>query len=234
MPEAQVQDDNVTLGDKNVETSQFDRYKGVKGRTDRIAVLSSTLIRGYRCYEPKKKRSFRAPTNPEVLEAVKKALGPPEQRFGLILFHYTTDESGNLLDAAKCQGKVKTWVISEARYEELSNIHRSWPLLDSDAANPTGAFSVKQQDLQVKCTEEQYQRMTFTPMPEAHWKKKEAWYKALKEKATAAMPKLKLAIGKVMTDLEIMELIGTALPSQTGGTQNAGDIDLSDVLDEVG
>lgn len=231
MTNALPQDDNVSLADKNVETSQFDRYKGVKGRVDRIAVISTKLIRGYRCYHPGKKRSFRAPKSAEVLEAVKKAGILPEQRFGLILFHYLTDDNGNLLDQEKIQGKVKTWVISEARYEELSNIHRSWPLLDLDP-NGNAGFAVKQNDLQIRCTEEQYQRMNFTPMPEAHWKKKEKWYKALKEKADQALPKLKLAIGKEIPDVEIMEIIGAALPSQTGGTQNAGDIDLSDVIDD--
>ena len=217
--------DQVTLGDKNVETSQFDRYKGVKGRTDRIAILSATLIRGYRHYHPGKKRSFRAPSTPEVAKLVTDELGPPEQRFALVLFHYTTDDDGNLIDDSKCQGRVKTWAISEARYEELSGLHRSWPLLD-------GGFGEPQHDLQLKCTEEQYQRMNFTPCPEAHWKKKESWFKALKEKCQLAMPKAKLALGREMNDTEIMEMMGTSLPSQTGSTENSGDVDLSDIMDD--
>jgi len=218
--------DEVTLGDKNVETSQFDRYKGVKGRTDRIAILSTTLIRGYRHYHSGKRRSFRAPSTKEVADMVIAELGPPEQRFALCLFHYTTDESGNLIDPAKCQGRVKTWAISEARYEELSNLHRSWPLLDS-------GFGEKQHDMQLACTEEQYQRMNFTPCPEAHWKLKESWYNALKEKAKTALPKVKMTLGRQMSDVEIMEMMGTAMPSQTGGTENAGDVDLSDITDDL-
>ena len=153
-------------------------------------------------------------------------LGPPEQRFALCLFHYTTDEAGNLIDPTKCQGRVKTWAISEARYEELSNLHRSWPLLDV-------GFEEKQHDMLMACTEEQYQRMNFTPCPEAHWKKKESWYNALKEKEKTAQPKVKMTLGRQMSDIEIMEMMGTALPSQTGGVDNAGDVDLSDIVDDL-
>ncbi|HEC60636.1 MAG TPA: hypothetical protein ENI27_00085 [bacterium] len=216
----------VTLGDKNVETSQFERYKGLKGRTDRVAILSSTLIRGYRHYHPGQRRSFRAPKTPEIAVLVNEELGPPEQRFALTIFHYLTDGDGNLIDVNKCQGRVKTWAISEARYEELSNLHRSWPLLDAGFGEP-------QHDMQLACTEEQYQRINFTPMPEAHWKKKEAWYKALKEKELVAQPKVKMTLGREMSDTEIMEMLGTALPSQTGGVENAGDVDLSDITDDI-
>lgn len=216
--------DQVTFGDKNVETSQFDRYKGRKGMTDRFGILSPTLYRGWRYYHEKTKTSFKAPTNPEVLAACRKAIGEPEQRFGLVLFQYTTDENGNLLDDSKCQGKVKLWAISESRYEEMSNLHRSWPLLDAGFGQP-------QVDLQFKCTEEQYQRGTFVPCPAAHWKSKQAWYDALKQKEAAALPRLKMTLGKSLSDLEIMELIGTVLPSQTGGTDRAGDVDLSDIMD---
>jgi len=216
----------VTLGDKNVETSQYDRYKGVKGRTDRIAILSATLIRGYRHYHPGKSRSFRAPSTPDIAKMVAEELGPPEQRFALCLFHYTTDEKGNLIDPAKCQGRVKTYGISESRYEELSNLHRSWPLLDA-------GYAEGQHDVMLECTEEQYQRMNFVPCPEAHWKKKEAWYKALKEKEELALPKVKMTLGRKMSDTEIMEMMGTTLPSQTGGTENAGDVDLSDITEDL-
>jgi len=219
-------EDQVTLGDKAVETSQFDRYKGTLNRTDRIAIISTTLTRGYRYYMEAKRSSFRAPTNPETLKLVKASLGEPEQRFGLVVFHYLTDEAGNLIDTTKCQGKIKVWSISESRYEELSGLHRTWPLLDS-----AEGFAGKQVDLQIRCTEEKFQRMTFTPCPDAQWKKKEAWYNALKEKEAKARDKLKLTLGKQLTDHEILDLLGTALPSQTGGTQNAGEVDLSDVLD---
>jgi len=223
------QDTEVTLADKNVETSQFDRFKGRKNVTDRIAIVSSKLTRVWRYFHESngKKYVFRAPQDAATLEFTKKELGEPEQRFGLVIFHYLTDEQGNMLDELKCRGKLKTWVISESRYEELSGLHRQWPLLDGGKETP-------QYDLCAKCTEDQFQRMTFTPMKEAHWKKKEKWYSAIKEKMTRATEKLGQALGRKMSDDEIRAILGVSnLPSQTGSTQNAGDIDMSDVMDDL-
>jgi len=216
----------VTLADPTVETSQFVRYKGGKDRTDRIAIISAKLTRAFRYYHAGSRKSFRAPETASMLEKCREVLGEPEQRFGLTIFHYLTTEDGVLVDTKKCQGKVKIWSISEARYEELSSLHRSWPLLDN-------GWGETQVDLQIKCTEEQFQRMQFNPMPDSQWKKKEAWYKALKVKEGKAQPKVQMALGWKLKDAEIMELLGmsSAAPA-TGGLGNVSDIDLSDVLED--
>lgn len=216
--------EHVTFGDSNVETAQYDRYKGVKGRVDRIAIISSKLVRDWSYYHTGSKTTIRQPESREMQELLRKSIGEAEQRFGLVLFQYLTDDAGNLLDDTKCQGKIRTWRISEARYEELSALSKSWPLLD-------GGFEAKQVDLIVRCTEEQYQRMQFTPAPTAHWKTKQSWYDALKSKESKALDKAKQALGKTLTDMEIMTLLGASVPSQTGGTSHASDIDLSDVLE---
>jgi hypothetical protein len=216
--------EEVTFGDKRVEINRFDSYKGRKGVVDRIGILSTNLMRGYR-YVYKNRNMFRPPTTPEILQFVKAQLGEPDQRFAMVLFHYSTDDKGELLDATKCQGKPKLWVISEARYEELGAMHRQWPILDA-------GYGSKQHDILVRCTEEQYQRMTFTPAADAQWKKKESWYQALKAKEASAKDKLKQKIGREMSDTEIMDLLGgSAEGARQGNTDNAGDIDLSDVLD---
>ena len=217
----------VTFGDKRIETAQFDRYKGRKGITDRVSIISSNLMRVWTYfYEGRGQKSmFRAPTDPETLALCREVIGEPDQRFGLVLFHYLTDESGEMIDDTRCRGKIKLWRISEARYEELSNLHRQWPLLD-------GGFGETQSDLMIQCTEEQFQRMTFTPTPGAHWKKKEAWYKALKEREARAQDKLALAMGRKLDTEEIKTLLGVATPGVTGSTDNADDLDLADIMDD--
>jgi len=221
------QEDQVTLGDRRVETSNFDRYKGRKGVTDRVAILSSTLTRAYMYFYEGggKKTMFRAPTNPETRKFVTEAIGEPQQRFGLTLFHYTTLPNGDFPDPTKLQGKLKVWVISESRYEELSTLNKQWPLLD-------GGWGVSQVDLSIKCTEEAFQRMTFTPMPTAHWKTKQAWYEALKAKMAKTKVSLAQSLGRVMKDEEIMALLGVG-GQAPGKTDNAGEIDLSDIVDEA-
>jgi len=228
---APPQEDIVTLGDKKVELSTFDRYKGRKGETDRLGLICGGLPRGYIHYfgQGATGKSFRC-----VSTATEKAiccdkLGAPQQKFGVILFKYVLDpqDASKLLDDTKCQGKIMLWVISESRYEELSNMHKQWPLLDAPED-----FQTKQHDIMVKCTEEQYQKMVFTPVPTAQWKQKEAWYKALKMRLELAKPKLKQAMGKTMTLQEIKELLGAAPAVAPGTTDNVGDIDLGGVLDE--
>jgi len=216
--------EEVTLGDKRVEILSVDRYKGRKNIVDRVGIISSSLIRRLTFFHEgaSKKTTFIAPENPQTLELVKKQLGEPVQKFGLLLFHYVTDDKGALFDDTKLKGKIKAWPISETRYEELSGIHGKWPLMDA-------GFDQKSYDLEIKCTEEQFQRMSFTPCPESHWKKKQEWYKYIKDREPKAREYLLRAIGRKMTDAEILELLGAAIPSQTGGSDRAGDIDISDI-----
>lgn len=220
-----IADDPVTFGDKNVETTQFERYRGVKGRTDRVALLSSKLQRSFSYFVTGTGR-FRVPKDDDLRKMLRDQLGEPLQRFGLTLFHYLTDDAGALIDTEKLKGRVKLWLISEARYEELSGIHRNWPLLDQ-------GFSEKQMDLQIVCSEEKFQRMTFTPFPEAQWKKKEAWYKALHKRELQAQEKVKVALGREFGRQEILDVLGASTAPTQGTADNAGDIDLSDVADDL-
>lgn len=217
----------VGFGDKRIETSQFDRYKGRKGVTDRIAIISTNLVRVWTYfYEGHgQKQMFRAPTDKETLDMCRDVIGEPDQRFGLVLFHYLTDENGEMIDTDRLRGKIKLWRISEARYEELSNLNRQFPLLDNGWGEP-------QSDLVIQCTEEQFQRMTFTPTPSAHWKSKEAWFNALKDRERKAQAKLGLAMGRKLDAEEIKTLLGVATAGVTGSTDNANDLDLGEIMDD--
>jgi len=221
--------DQVGLADKRVETSQYDRYKGRKDNTDRLAFLSTTLqrVRTHFCNANGQRNIFQCLSTKEKRAVCCEVLGEPGQRFGMVVFRYATDEHGELTDSAKCQGKLLYWAVSESRYEELSSIHRSWPLLDAGKRE-------KQYDLTIKCTEESWQRMTFTPTPEAHWKRKPEWYDALKGKEEAARQKLKMVMGKKLNEQEVKDLVGAGEPvSSHPPTQATDDIDLSNAIDEL-
>lgn len=221
----------VGFGDKNVQLSTFDRYKGRKGYTDRVAFICGGIERAFSYFHNNK--LFRFPESAEMQKLCRDTLGEPAQRFGLIMFHYTTDQDGNLpTDAdgnviSKLGGQVKLWAVSETRYAELSGIAKQWPLLDS-------GFGEKQVDLTFKCTEEQFQKMNITPCPEAFWKTKQAWYDAVVAKLPKAQEKLAFVLGRTLSDMEIMDLLGasTATSPSTGSTSNAGDVDLSDIVDD--
>lgn len=216
--------DAVVLGDKRVEISSFDRYKGRKDYTDRVALIWPTLTRAYVYFH--NKRLIRAPKEPDLLALMRKHLGEPQQRFGVPIFRYATAQDGSLLEPAKCQGKVMLWGITERRFEDLTKINQAWPLLDS-------GFDEKQLDLSITCKEENFQNFTMQPLPEAHWKKKENWYKAIVARAKLAQDKMSIVLGRHLTRDEILQTLGAGpMSPPTGGTENAADIDLSDVIDE--
>lgn len=229
MSTVQPAEDNVTLGDSRVDIQTFDRYKGRKGATDRFAILSTTLIRTRTHYHEKGKTSktFKCLSTPGKLAACCTHKGDPDQKFGLVLFQYLTDEKGALLTDEKLTGKVKLWVVSETRYLELSAIHKEFPLL-------AGAFGDAQVDLMATCTEEKFQRMTFTPCNKAFWKTKEAWYDAMMSKEAKARAKLAKVMGLEMSENEILEFLEVDAPNPfTGGagdTAGGVELDLGDIL----
>ena len=217
--------DAVGFGDKRVEVAKFGRYAGVKDRTDRIAFISSSLYRGWRYYYEPKRTSFRPPKDATVASMVQKELGFPDQKFLVVVFHYTTDEEGELQNQDKLSGKVKLWLLSESKYEELTAISRQWPLLNTGQGE-------RQHDLLITCTEEKFQQMKINPCPDAHWKSKESWYTALVAKEELARSRSKGVFGRQLTDTEILSLLGLSMGSQTGSTDNTAEIDLASIMEE--
>jgi hypothetical protein len=226
--QSRIAEDTVAFNDKKVEISTYERYKGRKGITDRVGFISKAMLRAWTYYyegQDGKGTTFRAPTNADTLRTVKSVLGEPTQRFGLLLFHYLTDDTGELIDPEKLRGKVKIWALSESRYTELGALSSKWPILDA-------GFDGPQHDLMIKCTEEKFQRMTFTPCPNALWKKKQSWYEALKAQEMKAKERLRMALGRELKDSEILDLIGGNRSSPTRSSDTAGEIDLSDIVDD--
>ena len=226
MAEPDFQKEDVGFGDKNVETSQYRRYKGEAGRTDRIAFPIPNLKRAYVYWRNigGQRQGFRQPAPGPLRDLVEKEFGLPEQRFGLVILRYGTDQDGEIIEPTKCKGQFYFWILSEARYSELSDTASKWPLLDKGFGEP-------QHDLIVKCTETRYQRMQFTPAPEAHWKQKEAWYNAIHRKAMAAFQNLDKVIGRDLPEEELRQLLGASSTPATPPTEGADDdLDLSEVL----
>lgn len=219
--------ERVTLADKKVEVQTYDRYKGRKGVTDRLALISPTLVRVTTHFIETKKRRFRCISSPQKKGVCCQHVGAPDQNFGLVLFQYTTDESGNLLVEDKLSGRIKLWVISESRYAELSTIHKEYPLIGTEFASPMV-------DLTVKCTEENFQRMTFTPCKEAFWKRKQEWYTKVMELEDKARSKLNKALGQELTELEFLQILGVdAGLAGAAPTGAASTIEVSDILGDV-
>lgn len=215
--------DSVDLNDKKVEIQTFDRYKGRKNITDRIAIISSALLRAKIHYHHTKKKTIKCLSRGTEKAICCQVLGEPDQRFGMLIFHYLTDENGDLLVPEKLSGKVKLWIVSESRYAELSTIHKEFPLLD-------GGKTAEQKDLLIKCTEEAFQKMVFTPCREALWKKKELWYESLKGKETKAKQKLISFLGQTVPDSELHEILDIPVPRSVTQTLTSDDFNIDDIV----
>lgn len=224
----QAPDRTVTFGDSSVEFSGYDRFKGEKGQTYRLAVISQNLMQAHTHFvQTPKKTLFRCLSQRGETPAVCcKTLGEPDQRFGMVLWQYRTEMDGALTDEKKLQGVMKVWVVSENRYRELSAIHKDWPLLD-------GGYDKPQHDLKGFCSESEFQRFQWNPCPNAHWKKKKEWYEAVAGKANSAKKALVRAMGRVVSEDEVKEMLGVAVTSPTGAKLPAEDeLDLSDIMDQ--
>ena len=225
------EEDQVTLGDPKVKTTSYERYKGRTNQTDRVAFLSRKLTKANTHYYDdgaKNKLMFTCLSTPEKPAICCKHLGEAQQRFGLVLYQYTTDHDGELADSAKAQGRILYWSISETRYKELSRLDKQFPLLsDSD----------DQRDLLINCTEESFQKMTFTPCAEAQWRKKPEWVKQLRAKEEVAAVKLKSVLGRKVLESELRDRFGLDQELAPEGskppTMAADDIDLGSVLEDL-
>lgn len=216
-------EEQVGFGDERVETSNFARYKGTKDQTDRIAFICNNVKRVYTHYHNNK--YFKCISTADQKGPCCEQLGSPDQRFGTVVFHYITDAKGNILDETKLQGTAKLWVFSESKYEELSNQHRQWPLLDNGKDS-------EQHDLLVKCTDTTYQKMTFTPCKHAHWKKHERWYKHLQEREGVAQERLTKMMGQNLSEADILAVLELDRSESPHVENLAEDIEIEDLLPE--
>lgn len=214
--------EDVGFGDERVEVSNFVRYKGVKGQTDRIAFLSSNVKRVFTHYH--NDQYFRCLSTEAKTGICCQNLKSPDQRFGVVIFHYTTDPQGDLVDESKLQGSIKIWPFSETKYTDLTGFNRKFLLLTKD-------FDTEQFDMEILCTDDNFQKMTFTPCREAHWKKNQKWFDQLILKEVKASERMSKMMGKDLTEDEVRVILELNKVSSMSEIQPQGeDIDIDDLL----
>jgi len=153
----------------------------------------------------------------------------PRKGIGTVIVVWPTDKHGTL-DKARLQSmdfEVLPWVISEDKFEAIKPIHAEFPM---------GSH-----DLQCKCTDTKYQKMTFNPCRESLLRKILESKKSapIAEKILGLIPaaaaEVPSAIGRVMTLDQIREkLTGAPTDTAAGSPISTEDIDavVDDILDE--
>lgn len=186
--------EEITLGEKR-SAYPIPQYKGAEGRKDVFSIITSHAIAVKTHWEEGKGRIFCIPGN-----ACCAVLGPPDLRYVIPIVVYDTDGRGNLLSNKL---KLMFLKIDREKYEHFVN------LLDAKI-DPTT------RDFVVTCSSAQYQKLAFTTLNDAAWRKDPAIEKAVIAEFKRLAPMLRIAIAKDVTEAEFLRRHGVgSVPEQS-------------------
>lgn len=214
-----------------VEGGQAEKYKGTLNHTDRIAIV--WLFKD-------KAGEYQFDTTPKFKavsyhyaqglgyflskgDYTTNTFGPPKKKVGTFVVQYKTDKKGAL--PKDKEGKpildfeVKEWGFGEDKYRQLAAIHEE--------------FSLAKHDIKVNCTDEQYQKLTFTACNNtALWQRDPAMKEAVLARVAEMSPHLSLARDLSVEDIK--KLQGGGSGSAVAATNTvASDVDYDDMMDDI-
>jgi hypothetical protein len=149
----------------------------------------------------------------------------PKQSIGTIVVVYATDKSGELYkdeDTGKflpLRYDVLPWVFGRDKYERLRKLNKK--------------FALRTHDIEVSCTDVQFQKMDFNPFTESLWARKDD----RKEKILKAVAKLVNGsnpnLGMNYTLERLQEKLGLATPDAGDAGASVADEDIDELLDDI-
>jgi hypothetical protein len=222
----------TSFDDDTIKTGDFEYYKGVKGRIDRIAVLNPKQIAfGRYHYGPEGSQlgsfvclsEWTRKGGQDV--CVKRAiccekLGDPRKRFAVLVAHFNTNPKGDLV--APLSFVLKAWRISDDKFVQIRSIDAEQPLL--------------QHDLKVECTDEQYQKMNIFPCREAVFaneKVKAVHGEEVNGFVEASLQRIDKALGTTRTASELASKLAGGIPA-AGASATASEGGIADISDLLG
>jgi len=142
--------------------------------------------------------------------------GKPTLKIGMLVVHYQTDKSGALNKPFNYV--VKPWIFSEAKYNSLKMKNKEFPLISHD--------------LMVTCTEEDYQKLDFSPCKDAAWRANSDVENQILDEAASMMQTLQRELGRERNLDELREAFGLSSGAVPADTPSADD--LSELLAQFG
>lgn len=212
--------------DASVKVHTFAKYGGIAGQTDRLAIITKkgNIVRAFVHFYNGK--GFVCLTPKGGADAICcERCGPPDMKFGVVVFQYATNGQGELVSEDSCQGTPKLWIFSDKKWVDLKAIGVEFPLLDSGA-------DAEQVDIKINCEDTKWQKMKMTCTRNAHYKTNPAWHATISALCDKAHIKLQQTIGKARTLDEVREILGVQVQlAQDGGNAPSEEVDLSDVME---
>lgn len=205
MPTIGEFDEFIKLGDRTIKPLTLPFFKGEKDRTYRLALVSPKIASGFVHTYVK----FLDGTHKNVMclgEGGSKicciVLGESVRRFAAVVWVYDTSKDGKLIspNSEELSGQLMIFRLTASKYQQLTALADEFPI------NSTGAGE-EQCDIIAKCDVPEFQKFTFTPAKEAHFKRNSDWFSSVNKDVASAEKKLKPSLGVVMSEEEIEEQI---------------------------
>ena len=189
--------EEVGFDDDSVRSLDFEKYKGTKGTTDRLAFVHLKDIQGKLQPILRKAYVHYIENVGYVLanDYTRSRFGEPTLRLVTIVGQYQTDKFGKIKQPFnETSLTLKFFVLSAKKYDALRKAHQEFPL--------------DKHDLMVTCIEDQYQQLNFQSCKEAAWAIKPEIKKAVLAQVEKLAPYLEGQLGQNLTVEQIKEKLG--------------------------
>ena len=218
------------FGDDSLPDGQIEKYKAKVGKIDRIALvwIEENTDSGKKEPQFVYANTYYVDKQGYILhkEGFNKVLKKdPKTRYATIVLVYSTDNNGEFFkdenDKPMLSYEVKPWYFSEKKFKDLRMLHKKWNLA--------------QHDLEVNCSDEQFQTITIQPHQKSALTtllKNEKHGKKIKASIDHLKRELLGGLGRDIEMDQLREIMGS------GSTQDVPDEELSiaddeDVLDTI-
>jgi hypothetical protein len=220
---------DASLDDDTVSSGDFVFYKGRKNVVDRIAMLNPKNMKSARSHYQEGKGYFLCHSKFELVGGQEvcsvpapccQQLEESKKRFAALILQYTLGPDGKLINPLSYTFKL--WRISDDKFVQLRDIHKEFPL--------------DKHDLTIRCTEEQYQKLTIQAsatsilanekFPAVYRQQIETWVRSM-------TPKSARSLGRKLSEAELRERLGMAVTAPAVSVTEVPVIDASALLDDM-
>ncbi len=208
------------------KNDQIPKFKGVKGRIDRIAIVDPNFILVGRAHsnfsDDKDKKGLgyvlcRSEYERQGdVEVTKRAalccqmLPDATKRCATMVIHYATDVKGKPVGTPETvEYTLKAWNFTAEKFQNLADINEEFAQRDADGKVTVPGLALV--DLLITCEDEAWQRIKIVPTPQcvrnmAPFVAKHA--ESIASVVKAFKPRLVRTIGRDVSDQDLIEKLG--------------------------
>jgi len=215
---------SMGFGNDKIKSSNFEKFKGEKGKKYRVGFVSSDFTRALsgtqQHYYEKPFICKSTESQQEICCSHNYQGNTPKWKIGgaIIIYTLIKKDGKRVWDGDYV---IKPWIFNEKIYSQLNTIHSEWDLSTCD--------------VELECTDDKYQSFTITVLRNSLWNREETdGQKKLRASILSESSRISKSIprnlGQDLSLSEIRELLGL---DNAGAGDAAEDIDMSDIADDL-